>query len=163
MLAQKIYKIEEVTLPSVNGQLRLAVSQETDLIARWLVEFGNESLPPSERSSFEAIFRQTVRAIENKLAYVWTVDEIPVSMAHVVRSTENGISIGAVYTPRHLRKRGFASAVVAHLSQEMLKSGKKFCALCTDLSNPTSNKIYQNVGYREISESKFFLFEGKNE
>ncbi|MFP5519189.1 MAG: GNAT family N-acetyltransferase [Bdellovibrionia bacterium] len=116
-------------------------------------------MPPPERKSFEQRRTNALRAIENQLAYVWLVDEMPVSMAHVSRPTKNGISIGAVYTPMNLRKRGYASAVVAHLSQKMLNSGNKFCVLYTDSSNPTSNKIYQNVGYQVVAESKHFLFE----
>jgi len=160
-MGQKIYKIESVCLPPTFGNLRLAEPQETDIIAHWLVDFGDESLPPPERKSFEERKPHAVRAIENKLAYVWTVDGKPVSTAHVGRPTENGISVSAVYTPKHLRKKGYASATVAHLSQKMLDSGKKFCVLYTDLSNPTSNKIYQNVGYQEVSDSKHFLFGGK--
>ena len=161
-MGQKIYKIEKVIIPNTIGRLRLAQIEEADLIAQWLVEFGDESLPPPERKSFEDRRLHAIRAIENQLAYVWLVEEVPVSMAHVGRPTQNGISVIAVYTPKNLRKRGFASAVVAHLSQKMLDSGKKFCVLYTDLSNPTSNKIYRNVGYQEVADSKHFLFEGRN-
>lgn len=158
-MGQKIYKIQKVIIPNTIGRLRLAQIEEADLIAQWLVEFGDESLPPIERKSFAERRPQAIRAIENQLAYVWLVDEMPVSMAHVGRPTQNGVSVSAVYTPKNLRKKGFASAVVAHLSQKMLDSGKKFCVLYTDLSNPTSNKIYQNLGYREVADSKHFLFE----
>jgi uncharacterized protein len=158
-MGQKIYKIEKVIIPNALGELRLASEHDVDLVAQWLVEFGNESLPPPERKPFEERRPHAVRAIENELAYVWVVDQLPVSMAHIGRPTQNGISVSAVYTPRPLRKKGYASAVVAHLSQKMLDSGKKFCVLYTDSSNPTSNKIYQEVGYQEVTESKHFLFE----
>lgn len=157
-MGQKIYKVEEVTIPNVLGELRLASHQNVDLVAQWLVEFGNESLPPPERKSFEERRPHAARAIENELAYLWVVDQQPVSMAHVGRPTQNGISVSAVYTPNSLRKNGYASAVVAHLSQRMLDSSKKFCVLYTDLANPTSNKIYQNIGYTPVSDSKRFLF-----
>lgn len=162
-MGQKIYKVETVILPPTKGILRVAEPQEAELIAQWLAEFGNESLPPPDRKSVEERKPHAVRAIENKLAYVWVADGAAVSMAHIGRPTENGISISAVYTPKHLRKRGYASAVVAHLSRKMLGSGNKFCVLYTDLSNPTSNKIYQDVGYREVSDSKHFLFEEQPE
>ena len=159
---QKIYKIENVIIPNTLGQLRLAQIDEADLIAQWLVEFADESLLPSDRKSFEERLTQAVKAIDNQFAYVWLVDETPVSMAHLGRPTQNGISISAVYTPKHMRKKGYGSAIVAHLSQKMLDSGKKFCVLYTDLSNPTSNKIYQNIGYQEVADSKYFLFEDRN-
>ena len=129
------------------------------IVGQWLVEFSEESLPASEHKSFAERRERAVRAIESQLAYVWIAEDKPVSMAHVGRPTQNGISVSGVYTPTPLRKKGYASAAVAHLSQKMLDSGKKFCVLYTDLSNSTSNKIYQNVGYREVSDSKHFLFE----
>jgi hypothetical protein len=43
-MGQKIYKIETVLLTNSVGELRLAQSQEADLITQWFVEFGDESL-----------------------------------------------------------------------------------------------------------------------
>ena len=60
----------------------------------------------------------------------------------------NGIRIGAVYTPPELRQRGYASALVAAVSQAELDRGRRWCFLFTDLANPTSNRIYQAIGYR---------------
>lgn len=160
-MGQKIYKIEKATIPNSLGELRLALKHEVDFVAKWLFEFSNESLPAPERKSFEELLPLARRTVDDGLVYVWTVNHVPVSMAQVGRPTQNGISVRAVYTPQAQRKKGYASAVVAHLSQKMLDSGKKFCVLYTDLSNPTSNKIYQQVGYQEVTESKLFLFEDR--
>ena len=73
-------------------------------------------------------------------------------MAGSSRGTPNGATISAVYTPPEHRGNGYASACVAALSQWLLDDGKHFCTLYTDLSNPTSNKIYQNVGYHRIAD-----------
>ena len=42
--------------------------------------------------------------------------------------------------------------MVAELSQHCLESGREFCALYTDLSNPTSNSIYQKIGYNAVAD-----------
>ena len=73
-------------------------------------------------------------------------------MAGASGRTPNGIRVGAVYTPPEKRRRGYASALVAALSQEQLDGGKKFCFLYTELANATSNKIYQQVGYEPVSD-----------
>src|SRR4051794_1327852 len=44
------------------------------------------------------------------------------------------------------------SGGVAAVSQHLLDSGRKFCFLFTDLANPTSNKIYQQIGYEPVSD-----------
>ncbi|MGB1286752.1 MAG: GNAT family N-acetyltransferase, partial [Aggregatilineales bacterium] len=64
-----------------------------------------------------------------------------------------------VYTPPEYRKNGYASAVTAAISQEILNSGRQFCFLFTDMNNPTSNHIYQMIGYEQISTQYLYAFE----
>ena len=48
--------------------------------------------------------------------------------------------------------------LVAFVTNEGLKRGKEFCSLYTDLGNPTSNSIYQKVGYELFSYSRVYRF-----
>ena len=73
--------------------------------------------------------------------------------------TPNGMRIGPVYTPPELRGRGYASALTAEVSQRVLDAGKRFCFLYTDRSNPTSNAIYERIGYRTVAEAAAIAFE----
>ena len=57
--------------------------------------------------------------------------------------------VGPVYTPKAHRGRGYASAAVAGVSQAILDGGARAC-LFTDQANPTSNKIYEALGYRAV-------------
>jgi predicted GNAT family acetyltransferase len=91
----------------------------------------------------------------------WVDNGKRVSMAGYGGVTPNGIRIGPVYTPPEFRKRGYASALTAALSQEMLDQGRKFVTLYTDLSNPTSNHIYQTIGYKPVHDVDEYRFEGK--
>ena len=59
-----------------------------------------------------------------------------------------GVSrIGPVFTPREHRGRGIGSYVVGELTRRGLEAGHRMC-LFTDQDNPTSNKIYEALGYR---------------
>ena len=60
--------------------------------------------------------------------------------------------IGPVYTPPEARNRGYASALVATISQAELDAGRRFCFLFTDLANPTANHIYQAIGYEPVRD-----------
>ena len=70
-----------------------------------------------------------------------------VSLAGHAGETPNGARVGPVYTPPELRGRGYASALTASLTERLLER-RRFCFLFTDLANPTSNSIYQRIGYR---------------
>lgn len=91
--------------------------------------------------------------------YIWE-DGIPVSQAAHGRSTENGAVIASVYTPPHYRGKGYASSVVAELSQLLLDRGYKFCCLFADADNPISCGIYRKIGYVDLCVFSNLSFEG---
>lgn len=158
-MAQKIYQLNQVIQPrSVQGQLILATSEHEELVTKWIYEFSLESLP-HENNSIERAKEFALNKIPKGEVFIW-LDEtgIPVSMNSVGRPTKHGSSVSGVYTPVMYRRKGFASALVAGTSQHLLDQGKKFCVLYTDLANPTSNKIYQDIGYREIATSVMYIF-----
>ena len=86
------------------------------------------------------------------VAYLWEDAGEVVSLAGVGGPTPRGIRIGPAYTPPHLRGRGYASNLIATISQLQLDAGRSFCFLFTDLANPTSNRIYQTIGYAPVAD-----------
>jgi predicted GNAT family acetyltransferase len=85
-------------------------------------------------------------------------DGQPVSMAMATRPTRRGVAVTWVYTPRHARRRGYASNCVAALCRELLTTGHRFCVLFADLANPTSNHIYRSIGFRPVADYAEFDF-----
>jgi predicted GNAT family acetyltransferase len=86
-------------------------------------------------------------------------DPQPVSLAGFGGWTPTGVRIGPVYTPPELRRRGYASALTAELSAQLLAGGLRYCFLYTDLANPTSNRIYQAIGYELVCDSADYAFD----
>lgn len=90
-------------------------------------------------------------AIENPLCFVIKSEGHIVAMAKSSRETPTHIAINGVYTKPEYRGQGYAAAIVAHISQLILSQGK-VPVLYTDLANPSSNKAYKNVGFRECGK-----------
>jgi hypothetical protein len=90
--------------------------------------------------------------------YLWHDEGRPVSMAGAGGLTPHGIRVGPVYTPPDLRGRGYASNLVAGVSQAQLDAGRTFVFLFTDLGNPTANKIYQAIGYEPVIDMDEYEF-----
>jgi hypothetical protein len=153
--ANGIYQLDRVTPPPhVSGTCRVAALNEMDLLLQWSAAFTRDcglTVDPKIRELLE-------RAVREKRRFLWC-DPTPVCMVGVAGPTPNGIRINAVYTPDQFRKRGYASACVAEVSQRMLDSGRRFCFLFTDLANPTSNKIYQAIGYRHVANAQHIAFD----
>ncbi len=89
---------------------------------------------------------------------LWIDDGVPVSMTGFGAATPNGQRVGPVYTPPDRRGRGYASNLVAQGSQAALDAGRRFLFLFTDLANPTSNKIYQAIGYEPVTDIDRYSF-----
>jgi len=96
--------------------------------------------------------------IDSRKVYILEVDGQPVSMAAAHREMITVCGIGLVYTPPYFGRRGYATSCVAQLSQSVLDRDFKKCVLFTDLANPTSNNIYQKIGYRPIGDSSMIKF-----
>ena len=155
---QRLYRVTEVRSPgAVSGMFRWAEPDDVPTLAPWVEAFAAEALPDGPAPNAEAIIRRHVEANKPSLA-VWTDHGDPVSMAARTRPTANGVTIGLVYTPPRFRGRGYASGCVAKLSRRVLASGRRFCILFTDLSNPTSNRLYQRIGYRAIADFEQIRF-----
>jgi predicted GNAT family acetyltransferase len=73
--------------------------------------------------------------------------------------TVAGVSrIGPVYTPPASRRHGYGAAVTAACTQDALDRGARQVVLFTDEANPTSNGIYQQLGYRALDERVILRF-----
>ncbi len=157
-LAMRIYQLIEVQAPhEVPGALCRATESDIELIATWLGEFDHEALGAPDVTPHLAAAQRWVRA-PNRGIYLWEDAGQTVSMAGYSGPTIHGIRINSVYTPPGLRGRGYASACVAALSQLQLDNGRRFCFLFTDLRNPTSNKIYQRIGYTPVCDATEIAF-----
>lgn len=157
-VAERTFELRAVIHPKYSpGRMRPAVLDDMELLARWLLDFTHEALHDVEDLSLDEARKRTQTRIEQGMAFVWEDGEV-VSLTGTTRPTQHSITIGPVYTPPHFRGRGYASSCVAAVSQQMLDEGRQFVALFTDLANPTSNHIYQEIGYRPICDYTVYRF-----
>ncbi len=102
------------------------------------------------------------RAAVGRLAYggitVWEAGGVPVSVAGRTRAVAGMVRLGPVYTPPELRGHGYASAATAVVSQAALDAGLREVVLYTDLANPTSNGLYQRLGYQPVEDRVMLSF-----
>jgi hypothetical protein len=149
-MAQRVHKLVKVNdVPMAPGKLITATEADTELVKKWahgfhIDCFGDKSKVPEG---------DPTPGIAESRVFFWETDGKPVSMAVKTRPTDQGMTVGEVYTPPELRGKGYATSCVAEVSRNILQSGKQFCTLYTDLANPTSNSIYKKIGYVEIADS----------
>jgi len=145
----RLYQLRKVIPPpTVKGRMRLALDSDVNPLRGWIHNFNTDI---GESQTQEEASKTFQRLLADQRLYVWE-DKDLCSMAAWGGPTTHGVRISLVYTPPELRQKGYATLCVAALSKAMLDSGKKFCCLFTDLSNPTSNRIYQRIGYEQVCD-----------
>lgn len=153
---QRIYQLEKIKKKAIsNGNLRKVIENDHPIIKDWVYHFCYETNQPI---SVEEADKRAARMINKGSLAAWEVNGEMVSMASSIRPTPNNISISYVYTPISERNKGYASDCVSAFTQFLLDRGYKTTSLYTDLSNPTSNKIYIQIGYEPIMDSIGIVF-----
>lgn len=154
-MRMRAFEIREIAcVPLSEGTMRLAYMDDHALMARWTAEFSGQI---GESTDPEAAASAAERFIQTEQLYIWDRGG-PVSMAKTSRATRNGITINGVYTPAEHRNKGYATSCVWSLTKKLLSEHYSFCSLFTDQLNPTSNSIYQNIGYRPVGDALTYDF-----
>jgi len=154
---QRVYELREVIHPAYPpGAFRIATPDDLAIVAPWVHAFQFDIGQAATAEDSREIARQR---IDEGGIYLWD-HQGPVSMAAKARPTRHGVTVNLVYTPPDARRKGYASACVARLSQLLLDQGYAFCTLFTDLANPTSNHIYQDIGYVPVCDFNAYDFVG---
>ena len=164
-MRQGVYALEQVEpLTPVAGSARVATPDDRELALRWWIAFGDEVLHEGGpgRENAEAMVDHRLASSSAGIVF-WDDEGEPVSFAGWGGQTPNGIRVGPVYTPPELRGRGYATSLTAEVSERLLDGrlydgSRRFCFLYTDLANPTSNAIYERIGYRRAAESAEIVF-----
>ena len=140
--------------PGPEGRPRVAGQRDRDLLTHWFEAFAVEV--------DDAVSQDHAAAVDVRLGYggitVWEAGGIPVSMASVTRAVDGMIRVGPVYTPPAMRGYGYAGGATAAVSQAALDAGATQVVLYTDLANPTSNALYERLGYRPVVDRVVLTF-----
>ncbi|WP_406372652.1 GNAT family N-acetyltransferase [Streptomyces sp. NBC_00647] len=154
---ERLYRLGDLTVPepAPPGRARVAGVADRELLARWYTEFAE--------AIGEGGYRDAGAWADDRISYggltVWEdPDGTPVAMAGGSAPIAGQVRVGPVYTPAHLRGRGYAGAVTAEVSRAAVAAGLQDVLLFTDLANPTSNGLYQRIGYRPVSDFATYDF-----
>lgn len=155
-MRQGLYVADRVAAPQgVPGRHRLATPADLETLRPWGFAFTEETGAAGGGPDLDHV---TWRIVEG-LLHVWDVDGEPVSMA-AVTAPQSGVSrVQLVYTPKALRGKGYAAACVAAVTAAELANPGRTCMLYTDLANPTSNALYERLGYRRVGDALDLYFE----
>ncbi|MFF0159989.1 GNAT family N-acetyltransferase [Streptomyces sp. NPDC005263] len=153
---QRLYRLDTLTVPepAPAGRARIATASDRPQLAKWYDEFTEAVGEPG----IDAGSWADARIAYGGATFWETPDGTPVAMAGVTPQIAGQVRVAPVYTPAELRGRGYAGAVTAEVSRAARDAGADEVLLFTDLANPTSNALYQRIGYRPVSDFAVYDF-----
>lgn len=157
IVRQRLYQLDRLVPPepSPSGSARPATAEDQDLVLQWLGDFQQEA----ERTAVKPDRAQYVRRIQLGLIWLWLDErEAPVSLAGRNVTIAGMSRVGPVFTPPRFRRTGYGAAVTAACTQDAVDRGAEVVVLFTDLSNPTSNGVYQRLGYQPVEDRLILRF-----
>ncbi|MFI6053937.1 GNAT family N-acetyltransferase [Streptomyces violascens] len=153
----RLYRLGTLTPPKPfpAGRGRVAGGRDREQVRHWCREFAaavGEAVPTGADSW------AGTRFADKGFTFWEAPDGTPVSMAGVTSMVAGQVRVDPVYTPAHLRGRGYAAAVSAEVTRAALAAGAREVVLFADVANPTSNGLYQRLGDLPVAEFVAFDF-----
>ncbi|MFE5164880.1 GNAT family N-acetyltransferase [Streptomyces sp. NPDC056697] len=151
----RLYRLGTLTPPdpAPPGRPRTATAADRELLLTWYEGFTRET---------QALMDDVAAQVDDKLGHdgitLWELDGRPVACAGISRTVAGMARVSLVYTPSELRGRGYAGAATAAVSRAARAAGVQEILLFTDLDNPTSNALYQRLGYRPLEDHLVLSF-----
>ncbi|WP_411145020.1 GNAT family N-acetyltransferase [Streptomyces sp. x-80] len=155
-----LYRLGTLTPPQPRpeGRGRITGGQDREQVVRWCREF---CVDVGEQTSIDLIDAGSwddSRFGDRHFTFWETSDGTPVSMAAATSIVGGMVRVDPVYTPAHLRGCGYAGAVTVEVSRTALAAGATDVVLFTDPDNPTSNALYQRIGYVHVADFAGYKF-----
>lgn len=147
--ASRLFRLDALVAPRPTaGSARIATQDDLDLAVDWSEAFVREirGIQPGD------LRRATAGRIAAGRVVLWVSADEVVSFVGHSPVLAGHARIGPVYTPPEHRGAGYASNLVARVSSRLLELGA-VPTLFTDLANPTSNAIYQAIGYTPVADA----------
>lgn len=148
-MGERLLVLEDpVPAPAVPGAARPATEADVELGAEWMRRFALDAgtLIPDPEDAFLGRLGAS---------WLWEVDGAPVayaSHAPLVDSPAGAVArIGPVFTAAEHRRRGYGAAITWAVVEQLLDRASTVL-LFTDAANPTSNGVYERLGFRAVAE-----------
>ncbi|OQQ13340.1 GNAT family N-acetyltransferase [Streptomyces sp. M41(2017)] len=144
--------------PRPDGRGRVAGPEDHEQVVRWCREFCVAVEEQATIAALDAGSWGATRFADKHFTFWETMDGTPVSMAGSTPMIGGMVRVDPVSTPARFRGRGYAGAVTVEVSSAASAAGATDVVLFADPRNPTSNALYQRIGYVHLADFTGYRF-----
>lgn len=155
--------LENLRVPEglASGRLvcRQPEEEELELLGRWRIDFAIESLGLPDGPELQAVSRKEVERLQEERNHWVLVDGGRlVSYSAFNARLPDVVQVGGVWTPRDLRGRGYARAVVAGTLLAARAEGVSRAVLFTGEENRSARAAYEALGFGVVGDYGLVIF-----
>ena len=161
---EKLYRLDlnSLVIPSALASNRLKGRRmgpgDVDLIAEWRVGYAIEASNAKDTPELrEGLRVSSEQAVNERRTWILEDEAKPVACSSFNAAIDQAVQVGGVWTPPHLRSRGYARAVVASSLLDAQAEGAKTGILFTGEDNIPAQKAYEALGFRHIGDYRIML------
>lgn len=156
----KLEKLNEECVLAENEKIIKLEDEQNKMeeLIKIVKEIHTDTYSVEECSDEEAI--KTAKIYLEKGMYLLTnsaEDEIYTQVVNV-RKQINGVTIGAVITPKKFRGKGYAKKCIYWVCKRLLEEGNSFVVLHVSVKNEAAIKVYERIGFKKIEETQRIMF-----
>jgi GNAT superfamily N-acetyltransferase len=154
---QFLLDLDDLTVPDTSGTLIALGDAPRTLMEDWRVAYDVEALGDTEAVARSRVTAELDDYIAHDSHRVLMVEGQPVCTTGFNASLPGIVQVGGVYTPPHLRNRGYARRAVAlHLSEAWVRGVKQATLFA---SSGDAARAYRSIGFQPCGDWTLCLFE----
>ncbi len=161
---EKLYSLElaDLVVPQslASGQVRARRVEpgDVDLLTEWRAGYAVEAMGAVDGPQLRRQSRLMVeRSLRERRTWVLEGGCRPLACSSFNTAIEEAVQVGGVWTPPHLRSRGYARAVVAASLLDARAEGATKGVLFTGEDNIPAQKAYEALGFRHVGDYRILL------
>lgn len=154
---QFLLDLHDLAVPETSGQLVRLDDAPRPMMEDWRVAYNVETLGESEAVARSRVAAELDSYISNDSHRVLMIAEQPVCTTGFNATLPDIVQVGGVYTPPHLRGRGYARrAVSLHLTEARTRGVKKATLFA---SSTEAMRAYRSIGFHPCGDWTLCLFD----
>jgi len=147
-----IYQCREITdnFAYAEGKLQMGDINKLDVLAKLSAGFLKEYY--GESKNLQQVRYTIAAGIQEDSIYQWFNRGKICSIAQSLNNDYNFPVIGNFYTDPDERNKGYGASIIHGLTKGLLGQGHQFVMLSTNALTPSSNRVFEKVGYCNVGE-----------
>lgn len=148
-----LYECESVELltKQCEGAAFFSTIDDLETVAEMTYKYGIEEWGEREGRDLDHARQLCYQSIFQETSCHWESGGEITTIASVLDSNTELPIIGSLYTNPDARGKGYAKCLVHEITRQFTTNGDGRCGIVSDASDPITNRMFSEIGFKEIS------------